>query len=239
MNKRYVMPAGVALLLTLSGCSAISEEECRLGDWYQIGLVDGQSGKKSYAATYSEECAEYGVTVDLKTYLDGRKEGLKTYCTYENGTIVGQSNQSYENVCPAGLAKEFLSGYTPYRNLAQAQEKLSAYENNINNYKERLGGDSLSNDDRKTIQAALKSAKSAKERAEYEVNRFEYELAIHKIDREIGQIHQQLTAEQISDAQKSMLNQRLVKLNDKRKFYDTLSTTENTIQSIKNIADMF
>lgn len=239
MNKRYVVPAGVAFLLTLSGCSAISEEECRLGDWYQIGLVDGQSGKKSYAATYSEECAEYGVTVDLKTYLDGRKEGLKTYCTYENGTVVGQANQDYENVCPADLAKAFLSGYTPYHNLAEAKSRLSSIESSVNSYKESLGDENLSKDDQKMFKASLKSAKSELERAEYEVNRFEYELAIHKIDREIGQINQQLTADDITSAQKTMLNQRLVKLNDKRKFYDTLSTTETTIQNIKNIADMF
>lgn len=238
MHKRYVMPA-VAMMLALSGCSSISEEECRLGDWYQMGLADGQKGKKNYSAIYSEECAEYGVTVDLKSYQEGRREGLTSYCTYENGTLVGQSNASYENVCPADLARDFLSGYTPYHNLAQAQSRLSSAESSVNNYKARLEEDTLSSDDRKTFKAELKSAKSRMERAEFDVNRFEYELAVHKIDREIGQIHNQLISDKLPQTQKTALNQRLASLNNQRKYYETLSTTENTIQNIKNIADLF
>ncbi|QUJ69932.1 DUF2799 domain-containing protein (plasmid) [Photobacterium sp. GJ3] len=239
MNHRYLKPATMAILLTLTGCSSISEEDCRLGDWYQIGLADGQNGKKSYAAIYSEECAEYGVKVDLKTYQDGRRTGLESYCTYENGTMVGEAMKAYENVCPADLSQEFLTGYRPYYNLAKAKSHASGIEGTIHSYKEKLKDDKLSSDDRKMFSAELKSAKSNFERAEFEVNRYEYELAVHKIDREIGQINQQLASEHVSSAQRSMLNERLVKLNNNRKFYETLSTTENTFQNIKNIVDLF
>ncbi len=34
-----------ALLLLLTGCSSLSESECRIGDWYGLGYQDGQTGQ--------------------------------------------------------------------------------------------------------------------------------------------------------------------------------------------------
>ena len=65
------------LLGSLSGCASISQEECLLGDWYQIGLSDGQYGRSNRAADYSKDCSEYQVKMDLKSYNKGRSEGLK------------------------------------------------------------------------------------------------------------------------------------------------------------------
>lgn len=61
MRKYCIVPLYAILLGSVSGCSSISEEECLLGDWYQVGLSDGQKGKNSHAAEYNKDCSEYQV----------------------------------------------------------------------------------------------------------------------------------------------------------------------------------
>ncbi len=59
-------------LLWLSGCSTLSEQQCRLGDWYGLGYQDGQAGRtQARLANYHQDCAEYGIT----PYLKRRQEG--------------------------------------------------------------------------------------------------------------------------------------------------------------------
>jgi len=239
MRQYYAIPFCVLLLGTVSGCSSISEEECLLGDWYQMGLADGQKGEKNNAADYNKDCAEYLVQVDIKLYNEGRNEGLKSFCTYENGVLLGKSNQSYNNVCPADLSNEFLSGYTPYYNLASAKADLRAFESNVNHYNATLESENLSDSDRKAFKANLKSATFELEHAEYKVRKYEHELAQHKIQREISQIIEELSISDLSDSRKAHLNKRLDTLAKQRTFSEGLSQTESTIRSIKGIADLF
>ena len=239
MRKYCIVPLYAILLGSVSGCSSISEEECLLGDWYQVGLSDGQKGKNSHAAEYNKDCSEYQVQVDVKLYSEGRSEGLKSFCTYENGVSLSKSNQSYNNVCPAELSLEFLSGYTPYHNLASAQSEQRSYESNINHYVALLDGHSLSDSDRKTYEANLKSARYKLDQAEYKVSKYENELALHKIQVEKNKIVEELSNNDLPSSRKDQLNKRLNTLDKQQSFYENLSQTENTIRSIKGIADLF
>ena len=65
------MRAITALLFTLlTGCSALSEQQCRVGDWYTLGYQDGVNGKgKERLASYREACSEYGVVPDHYEYI--------------------------------------------------------------------------------------------------------------------------------------------------------------------------
>jgi len=73
---------------------------------------------------------------------------------------VGQSNKSYNNVCPADLSNEFLLGYTPYYNLASAESDQNTFESNVNYYVSQLGDGNLSDRDRQNYTANLKSTTS-------------------------------------------------------------------------------
>lgn len=68
-------------LLALSAC-ALTEEQCKLGDWQAIGLRDGANGRESdFVANHQKACSKFDVVVDVDTWEAGRKEGLLTYCT--------------------------------------------------------------------------------------------------------------------------------------------------------------
>ncbi len=238
-SKSVALSLAAFAMLSLNGCASISEEECMIGDWYQLGYTDGQEGKRNQSAAYSEDCAEYLVYVDNEEYKKGRSEGLKSYCTYSNGTFVGQNNQEYNHVCPVGLADEFLAGYTPNYNVAKTRASLTSIEGNIEHYKSQLISDSLTANEKKNLLRNLNAAKSDRDRMERTLVVHEIDLALHKVDREIEKINKSLEAEDLSYSRKSQLQNRLTKLYEQRGFYEGLSKTGTTLNSIKNILDMF
>ncbi|MBE9609370.1 DUF2799 domain-containing protein [Chitinilyticum piscinae] len=103
--------ASLSLLALLSGCASLSESECRTGDWYGIGLRDGQAGRDSQIAQHAEACAELGIKPRLDLYNRGRTEGLRSYCTPENGYRVGLAGSASGNICPAENQAAFLAAY--------------------------------------------------------------------------------------------------------------------------------
>lgn len=239
MQRYGLVPLFTLLLGSLSGCASISQEECLLGDWYQIGLSDGQNGRSNRAADYSKDCSEYQVKMDLKSYNKGRSEGLKTYCSYDNGVMMGQSNQRYTNVCPADLSSAFLSGYRPYRNLAGAQQELRESQNNVDYCQGQLMKETISANDKRNATAKLNAAKMKLKKDEASVRKYQQELEIYKIQREKSQILAELSNKDISGSRRAQLNKRLSSLNTQETVNDGVSTVESAIQGIKKIADMF
>lgn len=227
------------IIITLSGCAAISKEECLLGDWYQVGLSDGQQGVKNKAATYHKECSKYQAQVDVKRYNDGRNEGLKSFCTYQNGVSHGMSNKTYNNVCPTELSAKFLFGYTPYHNLAQAESELNSSEMKISRYVERLGDKNISANDRNSIKSSLKEEKSRLTHLESKVRSSQNEVSLHKIQVEKIKINNELSEHNLSKSRKNYLTDRLRTLSKQEAFYTNLSQAEGTIRSIKAITDLF
>lgn len=239
MQKYYIVPLVTFLLGSLSGCASISQEECLLGDWYQLGLADGQDGKKNYAADYKKDCSEYKVKMDVKAYNQGRDEGLKAYCTYENGVSLGQLNQTYNHVCPAGLSDAFLFGYRPYHNLASAEAERENIEERMDRYRDLLRDEEISKSDRKEYRRSLKVAKRDFSQAEIKVKKYGKELELHKISVEKAKITKQLASPHLSTSQRIKLRERLDSLTQQESVYKSLSYVENTLQGIKDIADMF
>ena len=239
MNHMSLKLFLVSIVLLLAGCATLNEEDCRLGDWYSIGLQDGQQGNKNRAAQYNKECAEYKVNVDLNEYKKGRTDGLKSYCTYENGVHVGEQNRSYNRVCPTDLAPEFLAGYQPYHNLASAKAKLREAERHVDNLHASLDDEELSDKQVKKIKSRIKSAKSSVKRAEGEVNRYEFDLLVHKIDRETQELNHELASSKVSDVRRKQISKRLDKLAEKRRYMETMQEADKTIRTLKDIADLF
>mgnify|MGYP000462593198 FL=1 len=239
MNLIVRLTLGIFSLILVSACTAISEEECRLGDWYQVGLQDGQAGKKNYAATYNKDCSEYKVKVDRTLYNEGRAEGLKSFCTYENGVVQGSSLNGYSRVCPASLSKAFLDGYTPHYNLAKAKRAVGDAESKLADIKSQLGEENLEKDKKKNLKSQLKSATARLERAQSEMRKQEMTVELHKTNREIEHIQAQLDAGDLSSTRTQQLAKRRDKLIEKRDFIEKLNQASNTIITIKDLADMF
>ena len=101
-----------ALLLTLAGCASMSEQECSATDWRTVGYEDGVAGRSSdRIGQHRKACAKHGVTPDLDAYQKGRNEGLREYCTPDNGYRQGVRGAALVTSCPAELKESFELAY--------------------------------------------------------------------------------------------------------------------------------
>lgn len=97
----------LAPLLLLAACATLSENECRGGDWYQIGREDGVDGRKiAFIQQHAKACQDFGIRPVASEWRRGREDGLKQYCTPENAYRVGTRGSHLSPVCPTqGLAR--------------------------------------------------------------------------------------------------------------------------------------
>lgn len=121
---------GLASLL-LGGCAAMSEAECRTGDWYGAGEKDGRDGQKDRLADYAEACHKVGVLPNPGEYTRGRERGLLAYCSPANGYRVGRDGQSYRNVCAPELQDGFLREYEVGRARYELQRDIASLESDL------------------------------------------------------------------------------------------------------------
>ena len=123
---------GVLLALTAGGCATLDKSECREADWKIIGLEDGSKGRLlSYVGNHRKACAEYGIKPDLTQYELGHANGLKQFCTADNGFSQGRAGRSYNNVCPSALSGQFLAGYRTGRELHALSSDIERMQENV------------------------------------------------------------------------------------------------------------
>ena len=123
--KKYLF---LILPLFALACAPINEKQCRAGNWFELGIRDGEQGRLlSHADKYVEECAKFSVAVDRKAWAKGREEGLKSYCTISNAERLGRAGSGLRPVCQnqAQLQKANDHGYKYYK-LTQELEELKA-----------------------------------------------------------------------------------------------------------------
>lgn len=104
-----------------AGCATLSEEECLVGDWRQIGFTDGASGKPAdILRNHGKACSRFGVGTDYELWRAGYEAGLDVYCTEENAFAVGARGESYGGVCAGDRADSFQLAYADGRLLHDA-----------------------------------------------------------------------------------------------------------------------
>jgi hypothetical protein len=127
------------LSLTATGCATLDKSECREADWGIIGLEDGARGRPlSYIGRHREACAEHGVKLDLALYQRGHTEGLKQFCTADNGFRQGRAGRTYNNACPAELNGQFLAGYETGRQLHALSTDIDRMQNDVRDMRSAL-----------------------------------------------------------------------------------------------------
>ena len=105
MKVLYIL---IPALFFLSGCATLSRDQCQQGDWFGIGLADGQAGQaENRLDQHNKACAEYGIGVNPQHYLEGRAQGLNDYCRLENAFDSGLRGQRYQRVCPPAMDAAF------------------------------------------------------------------------------------------------------------------------------------
>lgn len=147
MRRRVLLSLALSAVL-FQGCAGIGRDECQVADWRMVGLEDGAQGAPPDAiGRYRKACAEHGVVPDLNAYMDGRREGLQSYCTAGNGFNVGSQGYEYAGVCPANVEHEFLDAYSSGHKLyeletaaATALDAVTYTRDSIESIKRELAG---------------------------------------------------------------------------------------------------
>lgn len=95
---RYLFLLTAALFL--SACATLNEDQCRAGNWFDIGVRDGSNGRSSdFIFEHAKACNEFGIAPRAAPWRKGRIEGLKQYCTVSNAYRIGQRGQHLNPVC--------------------------------------------------------------------------------------------------------------------------------------------
>lgn len=133
--SKVIWLCGAALILIIyAGCATLSQDSCEQGDWYGIGYKDGTDGRpQGRLVKHEKACLEFDVSPDEDIYLQGRNDGLKIYCTDQNGYNEGEDIDEYQDVCPKELEQIFLKGYLLGLEAAEneLQQKISRKNKDI------------------------------------------------------------------------------------------------------------
>lgn len=152
MSKSALYAVGALLsLLVLSGCATLSREECLRGDWYAIGVTDGQQGQQFNRIDEHRRACSGTAAVDEDAYRAGRDAGLASYCTPISGYQVASNDNTYANVCPVSSAPQFLQGYTLGQQVAQARRQVRDAEQRVSDIRNEISSYELNRDEAEDI----------------------------------------------------------------------------------------
>lgn len=99
MVMRYVFLLLAPLLL--AACGTLSEDQCRAGDWYAIGQIDGSNGRTSdYILKHARACNKIGIAPVRADWEAGRQDGLPLYCRPRRAYDEGARGRRLSPVCP-------------------------------------------------------------------------------------------------------------------------------------------
>ena len=130
-NGLYLLISAISTA-ALMGCATLSKNECLQADWYELGWRDGNLGKpRSLFQEHADACVEHNVHADKTAYFRGRDDGLKNFCTYDNGFSQGRYGKSYTYVCPPELEASFLAGFRKGQKVYQYRRKVLALEKRL------------------------------------------------------------------------------------------------------------
>ncbi|MYF37686.1 MAG: DUF2799 domain-containing protein [Gammaproteobacteria bacterium] len=122
----------MAAFLGFAGCASLNKTLCLEGDWYEIGLRDGESGVESEQFDeYVDTCAKYDVIPDVAKYSEGRTKGLEFFCTRSVGYSEGRQGREYRNVCSESSEKLFLDGHSLGYNLYSTEKTIEDLDRTI------------------------------------------------------------------------------------------------------------
>ncbi|RNC93649.1 MAG: DUF2799 domain-containing protein [Oricola sp.] len=156
-QMRYLVAAGVlgAAMMALSSCATLSEEQCQVVDWQQLGESDGTRGfPVTYVGQHQEACTKHGISVDAASWQTGWQRGIRTYCTPANGLNVGRTGGINRNACPADMALAFNEAYTVGRRVHDARSERDSAQQEIDRLIRELSA-ATAEEDRRRIQLEI------------------------------------------------------------------------------------
>lgn len=133
----------VFLIALLVSCSSWDRERCLTTNWYQRGVTDvAETGHGDFPA-YQRACAEEGISIisHTKEYERGMTEGMRSWCSFQNGFNQGLNGQGgtlrCDNVNPA-FARGYEEGYREFRLNARRKRDQEELERKYTEEKEQF-----------------------------------------------------------------------------------------------------
>ena len=164
----------LALAAVLSGCAAMSEEECRTANWNEQGVRDAMAGhSRARLEDLREACSKAKVTPNAGHYLDGWSYGIRQFCTPDNGARWGREGNSYNGTCPPELEPQFIGRYRDGRRVWDAEQAVRRIQSDLDS-RERELSSAKDEDKRQQLRRQLRdldwrlrNARSDLDRAEW------------------------------------------------------------------------
>lgn len=155
--------------VALSSCATMTKDECQTADWYKRGEQDGAGGKApSYIAEHRRSCADYKLPVDEGQWHAGWEQGIRLYCTPENGLQQGRHGNYYANSCPADLKYGFESAYSVAKEVHDARSARDSIQSELDSlYRDLRKAEKP--EDRRRLEDKMESRRFALRNAERRV----------------------------------------------------------------------
>lgn len=115
--KKFI---AACVLATLAGCGSTSqpsnyssETQCSDSNWQNVGYEVAMAGKSVRTFNQLKESCKDSIVPEARTsYLAGYQQGIKEFCSFENGLEQGKEGKLDVTACPKELRAEFERGYT-------------------------------------------------------------------------------------------------------------------------------
>ena len=142
--RKTTLTGGLLCCALLSGCAAMSEEACKVGDWSQAGFTDGKNGRQSeYLYRRVESCNKYGIpfTDDQRAaWFSGYDQGRISFCTPWQAYSLGSQNAADPNICgyDPQVEAQFRTNYARGTKVYSAREEVRKLEDRLSSYESEL-----------------------------------------------------------------------------------------------------
>ena len=165
---------GLLALGFLAACASLNEQECRSGDWYEIGFDDGTKGRfTSFFERHIKACTRHGIFPDKSPWLDGREDGLRRYCTPRNAYLVGRSGRRMNDVCTPAETAAFVEANLVGLRYHDITEEIRALEAEIDDIEDAMR--ELAEDDPLYIALSIDRRQARRSIRRLELRRLRYD----------------------------------------------------------------
>ena len=136
------------LTVLLSGCAAMSVEQCKTANWLNVGEKDGAAGRESRLDQYYSSCQKANIIPNQGLYEKGYQKGLSYYCRPETIFNEALEGRGDFRVCPLQKRESLRSYYQVANNYYQANSEFNRSQSDLNYYFKELERKDLSVKDR-------------------------------------------------------------------------------------------
>lgn len=122
----------VSVVGLLSACASLTDDECRVADWYQIGVSDGAEGRGTdRIEDHRRACADIGIAPVTERWLEGRTRGLRLYCTPEKAYRIARAGGHLKSGCTRAEVQRLTPAYEWGRRYWEYKTEIDEIEDAI------------------------------------------------------------------------------------------------------------